>query len=237
MNFDFQKTPLILVSFILDTWKCQEKTDITFVLDRSGSINPGDYRQMQRFLKVVADKLQIGVRNDAGQVIGQGAMVTFSETAKVEVLLSASAASGAFLRAVDALDGPEPGGRTNTHLGLDLADKNVVQQSAGYRGNDDEVNKILMVITDGEQTKGRDYVPVKDAIKPFFDRNMEVFAVGVGLDEDDAKQEINDMVRPGKRSTNAIFPTSYTDLITQVNDIVRRFCPGIVISNRVILPK
>ncbi|XP_028411878.1 uncharacterized protein LOC114534613 isoform X2 [Dendronephthya gigantea] len=175
---------------------------------------------MQRFVKYVASKLNIGVRNDAGDVIGQGAIVTFSEIAEIEILLSESATPGAFDKAVDAMEGPLPGGRTNTHLGLELADRYVVQKTGGYR-DDDDVKHILMVITDGEQTKGRDYVPVKEAIKPFFDRNMEVFAVGVGLHIDEAKQEIRDMVRS---DANAIFPTSYTDLVIQVNDSPLRFC-------------
>ena len=181
---------------------------------------------MKRFLRVVADKLQIGVANADGEIIGQGAMVTFSEDPKVEINLRQSRTSGAFIRAVNRLEGPLPGGRTKTDLGLNLADKEVCQRSAGFRDNENDVKRMLMVITDGKQTKGRGYTPVSEAIKPFFERDMDVYAVGVGLDSQDARAEINAMVEVDE---NAIFPDSYSDLINQVNDFVRRFCPGSVI--------
>lgn len=181
---------------------------------------------MKRFLRVVSDKLQIGVRNADGEVIGQGAIVTFSEDPKVEITLQGSRSDREFSSAVDGLGTPVTGGRTKTALGLALADKEVAQRSAGLRDNDPNVKKMLMVITDGEQTPGRDHVPLNTSMQPFFERDMEVFAVGVGLDEPKAIKEINDMVEvPG----NAIFPASYTQLIEEVDDFVARFCPGIVI--------
>lgn len=181
---------------------------------------------MKRFLKTVADKLQIGVQNAQGEPIGQGAMVTFSEDAKVEINLQASAVSMAFETAVDNLGTPHVGGRTKTALGLGLADSKVAQRTAGFRDDDEDVKRMIMVITDGEQTTGKDYVPLDEAMQPFFDRDMEVFAVGVGLEKESAKEEINDMVEV---DDNAIFPESYTQLIDEVDEFVARFCPGSVI--------
>ena len=181
---------------------------------------------MKRFLTTVADKLQIGVQNAEGDTIGQGAMVTFSEDPKVEINLQASSRSGAFAAAVSRLGSPLTGGRTKTALGLALADKEVANRSAGFRDDNPDVKRMIMVITDGEQTPGRDYVPLDEAMQPFFDRDMEVFAVGVGLDKDEAREEINDMVED---MDNAIFPESYTQLINEVDDFVARFCPGSVI--------
>ena len=179
---------------------------------------------MRRFLTVVGERLQIGVRNNAGEVIGQGALVTFSESAEVAINLQSSRTPGEFTKAVRSLKGPLLGGRTKTHLGLNVADKEVCLSSAGFRSNDPDVNRMLMVITDGEQTKGRGYVPVSEAIKPFFERDMEVFAVGVGLKKQTARDEINAMV---EETENAIFPATYTALINQVDDFLRKFCPGI----------
>ncbi len=180
---------------------------------------------MKDFLKVIADKLQIGVRNDAGDVIGQGAMVTFSDDAQVRLTLTASRRAGEFVRGVSALPGPKPGGQTKTDIGLKLTDTEVAQRSAGLRDNDKDVKSLLVVLTDGDQTEYRGYVPVKDAIKPFFARDMEVFAIGVGLSEQKAIDQVNDMVEV---TENALFPESYTDLINQVNDFVTKFCPGTV---------
>lgn len=178
---------------------------------------------MRKFLNNVSDALQIGVRNDEGEILGQGAIVTFSERATVQINLKASDKPGAFKKKVKDMPGPLVGGRTKTDLALQMADKDVLKQSAGYREDDSDVAKILVVITDGEQTKGSRSVYVGEAIKPFFQRDMTVFAIGVGLQKESAKQEILDMV---EESTNALFPTSYTALINEVNNFIRRFCPG-----------
>lgn len=152
--------------------KCGRKTDITFVVDRSGSIRPGDYDEMRDFLSVVGQDLQIGVRNEEGELYGQGALVTFSEEANVRITLKDSVTPGAFDRLVKNMPGPLPGGRTRTDKGLDLAIKDVLKGEEGFRETEDDVAKILVVITDGEQTQDSKSKYVGDAIRPIFDRGM-----------------------------------------------------------------
>ncbi|CAB3986183.1 Hypothetical predicted protein [Paramuricea clavata] len=205
--------------------KCSRKTDIIFVVDRSGSVKEDDYKQMRSFLTTVGEALQVGVQSGDGDVYGHAAVVTFSEEAAKEINLEESDTPGAFAAAVKRMSGPEAGGRTKTHLALKLADEEVAIESAGYRESESDVAKIFVVITDGEQTQDSRSTYVGEAIKPFFDRDMmQVFAIGVGLQKDSAKQEIRDMVEePG----NAMFPASYSDLIGNVNNFIRSFCPGI----------
>jgi uncharacterized protein YegL len=204
--------------------KCGKKTDITFVVDRSGSINRDDYDQMRKFLVTVGEALQIGERNDKNEVIGQGAVVTFSEETAVRILLKDSGTKGSFANAVNDMPGPLVGGHTRTDKALELADTDVVQESAGYREREDDVAKILVVITDGEQTPDKGYVVVGEAIKPFFKRDMTTFAIGVGLKSDKQRQEIREMVED---EANAMYPESYTQLVNNVDNFIRRFCPGI----------
>ena len=204
--------------------KCGRKTDITFIVDRSGSVKKDDYNQMRDFLTKVGDALQVGVRNEENEILGQGAIVTFSEEAKVQITLKQSDTQGEFSKAVKDMDGPLQGGRTKTDLAMKMADTDVLIESAGYRERESDVAKILVVITDGEQTRYRGSEYVGDAIKPFFDRDMTVFAIGVGLEKETAKQEIRDMV---EEPENAMFPVSYTALINEVNNFIRHFCPGI----------
>ncbi|XP_028410451.1 stabilin-1-like isoform X2 [Dendronephthya gigantea] len=81
-----------------------------------------------------------------------------------------------------------------------------------------------MVITDGEQTKEsvrRGYVYVGDAMKPFFKRNMNVFAIGVGLENEWAINEVNDMV---ENPENAILSANFSDLLHRVENITKKFC-------------
>ena len=198
--------------------------DIIFVLDRSSSIKPSDYDKMRMFLTLVAERLRIGERDENGEVIGQGAIVTFSEKGVKRITLTESRAAGRFEDVVKRMPGPLPGGRTKTHLGLDVADKDVATAEAGLRVNDPEVKKIFMVITDGEQTKGgRGYKYVGEAIKPFFARDMDVFAVGIGLKKQTAIDEVRDMV---EIEANAILPENYKELSEAVEKFVKKFCPG-----------
>ena len=127
--------------------------DIIFVLDRSASIRGDDFEHMRDFLLRVAELLKIGKRDDDGNIIGQGAIVTFSEQGTLRVTLKQSQTEGKFESVVRTMPGPLQGGRTKTHRGLDVADKQAVTPEAGLRMNDADVEKILMVITDGKQTK------------------------------------------------------------------------------------
>ena len=152
------------ILYFLDTshvefGKCRSKTGLILVLDRSGSIRPSDYNEMREFLKILAHSLQIGVRNEQGEVIGQGGLVTFSEAGTTRITLQESRGPGLFEEVVDRMPGPQRGGRTKTHLGLDVADKYIATKEAGFREDEKDAKKILMAITDGKQTRGgRGYV-------------------------------------------------------------------------------
>ena len=209
------------------TPKCNRKTDIIFIVDRSGSIRPSDYTQLRKFLIFVGDALQIGVKNEEGEVLGQGAIVTFSEESVIRITLEGSRNPGNFTKVVNEMPGVLWAGRTKTHKALRLADTEVAVAKAGYRGTEEDVAKILVIITDGRQTREsrrRGYIYVGEATRPFFARkDMEVFAIGVGLYRQSARQEIKDMV---EQSENAVFLRSYSSLNDDENDFIGRFCPG-----------
>ena len=200
--------------------------DIIFVLDRSSSIRTTDFDLMRTFLLSLGEKLKIGKRDAEGEIIGQGAIVTFSEKGTTRITLKQSQTDGRFERVVKTMPGPLPGGRTKTHQGLDVADKNVVTKSAGYRADDPDVARIFMVITDGKQTREsrrRGYKYVKEAMQPFFERDMDVFAVGVGLTDNSAQQQIRDMVEDPQ---NAILAKNFMELTETVNNFIQKFCKG-----------
>ncbi|XP_028398895.1 uncharacterized protein LOC114521039 isoform X22 [Dendronephthya gigantea] len=204
---------------------CKPKTDVILVLDRSGSISPADYDKMREFVKEIGKELKVGERNEKGEIIGQAAIVTFSEEGEKRLTLAESQDSKKFYDTVTNMPGPLSGGRTKTHRGIKVADKEIAIKEAGYREDDPDVKKMLMVITDGEQTREsvrRGYVYVGDAMKPLFDKNMDVFAIGVGLDNDDAKNQVRDMV---EYPENAILASNFSDLLHRVGGIIRKLCP------------
>ena len=205
---------------------CKPKTDLIFVLDRSGSIRREDYNRMREFVRKLAEELKVGERNDEGDVIGQAAIVTFSEEGEKRITLAESQDAQKFYDVVARMPGPLPQGRTKTHRGLKVADEQIAIKEAGYREDDPDVKKMFMVITDGEQTVEsvrRGYVYVGEAMKPFFARNMDVFAIGVGLDNQDAINQVKDMVEVPE---NAILAANFSDLVHRVESIIAKFCPG-----------
>ena len=176
---------------------------------------------MRKFLDTVGRAFQIGEQNEENEPIGQGAVVTFSEESTVQIFLNQSVTPGEFSRVINDMPGPLVGGRTRTDIALKQANDEVVVASAGFRENDEDVAKILVVITDGKQTRGRGSIPASQAIQPFHDSGLDVFAIGVGPGVD--TEEIRGLVRDPQ---NALFPESYTALNSSVADFVRRFCPG-----------
>ena len=203
--------------------------DIIFVVDRSGSIKDRDYDDMRTFLKLIGRRLQIGERDEKGEVIGQGAISAFSENFLKVISLKESAESpDKFFKVVDDMPGPRKGGRTYTHKGLALARK-LATRAEGLSVDNPDVIKIFMVITDGQQTRAiydRDFVRVRDAMKPFYSElKMNVFAIGVGLRRQRAINEVLGMV-PRAMRRNAILAKDYKELTLTVEDYISKFCPG-----------
>ncbi|XP_028394761.1 matrilin-2-like [Dendronephthya gigantea] len=181
---------------------------------------------MRQFVKEIGKELKVGERNEKGEVIGQAAIVTFSERGEKILTLKESQEAKKFFDAVTNMPGPLLGGRTRTHHGIRLAYFEVAIKRAGYREDDPDVKKILMVITDSKQTKessrARGYIYVGEAMKLFFNKNINVFAIGVGLDNEVAKNHLRDMV---EYPENAILASNFSDLFQRVEEIMKKLCP------------
>ena len=181
---------------------------------------------MRMFLLSFGENLKIGERNSKGEIVGQGAIVTFSEGGTKRITLKESQTPGRFADVVKIMPGPLAGGRTKTHKGLRMAEKEVAVKNAGYREDDANVTKILMVVTDGKQTiesRRRGYEYLGDAMQPFFRRDMNVFAVGVGMRQKSVRKQVRDMV---ELPENAVFPKSFQELTETVKYFMSKLLPG-----------
>ena len=197
------------------------------MIDRSASIDRSDFELVRQFLISIGERFRVGERDSSGKIIGQAAIVTFSDYGKVELTLNNSQRPGRFRSVVNNMPGPS-WGRTKTHLGLAVADSKVVVKSAGYRKDDPDVTKFFMVVTDGMQTKespSKGYKYVREAMQPFFKRrNLNIFAVGIGLEENSrAYRQVKDMV---KDEENAFFPKNFVDLNKITMELINKLFNG-----------
>ncbi len=213
---------------------CDKKTDTIFVVDRSSSISEASFDSIRSFILSVGKRLRIGAKNEKKEIMGQGAIVTFSEEGQKIISLKDSKTPGKFSKAVRSMPGPIPINEraTKTHRGLEVAYRQVAVVSEGLRAHDDSVHKVVVVITNGHQTREKSgYVYVGDAVKAFFKRGIDVIAIGIGLETEKAKQQLNDMVRVPE---NAFLVNHHSNLSSAMKKIVSRVCPRksyIVTSN------
>ena len=196
------------------------------MVDRS-SISESGYENIRSFILSVAKHLRIGVKNDRREIIGQGAVVTFSDEGKKIITLRDSRTPGRFAKAVRSMPGPLSDRSTragNIHRGLEVAYRQVAVVAEGLRARDDSVHKVVVVITNGHQTQEKNgYVYVGDAVKAFFKRGIDVIAIGVDLETQKAKDQLNDMVRIPE---NAFLVNHHSNLSRAMKTIESRVCPG-----------
>jgi hypothetical protein len=204
---------------------CDKKTDTIFVVDRS-SISESGYANIRSFILNVARRLRVGVKNERKEIIGQGAVVTFSDEGKKIVTLKDSKYPGRFVKAVRSMPGPlsDATRAGKIHRGLEIAYREVAVANEGLRVRDDSVHKTVVVITNGHQTEEKNgYVYVGDAVKPFFKRGIDVIAIGIDLETGKAKDQLKDMVRIPQ---NAFLVNHHSNLSSAMNRIVSRVCPS-----------
>lgn len=208
----------------LEVKPCDKKTDTIFVVDRSAGIDGASFDKIRSFIQSVGKRLRIGVKNEKKEIIGQAAIVSFSDHGKKVITLKDSRTPGKFAKALRSMEGPSSDGTTKTHRGLEVAYREVAIVAEGLRSQDDSVYKVVIVITNRQQTEEKNgYVYVGDAVKPFFRRGIDVMAIGVGLETKKAQDQLNDMVRIPE---NAFFLNEHSSLNSLMGKIVTRMCPG-----------
>ena len=206
--------------------KC-EKVDIIFVLEWSGTIHSDDYNSVRNFLLSIGKRLRIGEQNEKREAIGQGAIITYNKVGKMEITLKESQNKGSFARVVRTMADPIVSHQTKSARSLNAANKSVVINSTGYRENDADVSKLLVVISN--ETKRRDsqensYKYAREVVQPLIRPDVKTLAVAVGTSDKKVIENVRNMV---KDQENAILLNNYRELNETVeNFILNKSCPG-----------
>ena len=160
--------------------KCQSRADVAFVIDASDSM-VDVFEKEKIFMKKVAESLDIG---DKASHVG---IATFSNKAKVVLKFSEKNNASVLEKAVDSLS--LLGGTSRLDRALKLAFDGLFRDH-GLRL---DVPQVLILLTDGAQTRDINSVAPAQAIAPFHESNVKVVVVGIG--EKAKKAELAGLVK------------------------------------------
>ena len=103
------------------------------------------------------------------------AVIVYSSSANVAISLTQYTSYSKFNYAVQRI--PYTRGLTRIDLALQVAAEQVFSDDGGVRSN---VPKILVLMTDGFQTRTKDSVPLDKAVLPLKAQGVQVYALAIG---------------------------------------------------------
>ncbi|XP_048579526.1 collagen alpha-3(VI) chain [Nematostella vectensis] len=186
------------LNMLMETKPCEEPMDIAFLVDSSGSVGKANFELQKRF---ITDFVGNVYRDGAVQA----AVITYSDTAKVEIPLSS----------LDEVSFPQRLGNitykgygTRMDLALGVASDQVFTVAAGSRPY---LPRVLVLLTDGRQTRAPGYKPLKTAVRPLKKKQVKTLAVGVGRGID--ARELRELV---DHDDDMVMVSDFDDLMTAV---------------------
>ena len=147
---------------------CSSAVDVGFIVDSSGSLRY-EYSKEKDFIKQLAAHFQI---SQSGTRAG---LVLFSNYASLKIKFSDYSNTSEFQMAVDRL--PLIGKTTRIDKALQIASEDMFKEENGMRPS---VPKLLILLTDGKQTKDYDAVDASEAVMPLHEAGIYVIVVGIG---------------------------------------------------------
>ena len=138
-------------------------------MDSSGSIGRRNFKRELQFVKQVASTFKMGPKQS------QIAVISYSDDAKVDIRFGEYSNVNDFNAAVDLVKHQRQ--RTRIDKALHLANTQVFTQDGGARSG---IAKVMVILTDGKQTVTSDSKTLDVAVRPLQEKNVTVFAVGVG---------------------------------------------------------
>ena len=182
-----------------ETQICKFKVDVGFILDSSGSLKD-DYQREKDFLKSLAGSLGFGPGTTRAGVI------TFSYHAEHSIKLKDFDSLTSFNNAVDKI--PLMGFTTRIDKALRLAQKEMYTVENGARKN---VPKILILLTDGSQSKRGDDVEEPKLIADILrSKGIRLVVIGIGSG---VKQDELENIAGGQE--NVYSAASFDQLLSQ----------------------
>ena len=169
---------------------------------------------MKDFIKAVANSFII----EPGRTCA--AVIQYSTAPTTAIRFSDHPSNADFNAAVDAL--PYLRGETRIDKALQLASTELQTKRSGARAG---VAKVIIVLTDGRQSKAPDGLDLQKAAAPLLSAGVRIFAVGIGNEVDE--NELQLIVENGD---DVIVVPSYDGLATRVRQLSIATCDSSGIS-------
>lgn len=154
--------------------KKASKADIVLVIDVSGSMD--SYSRIDNAARAAKNFVD---RTEQGSYV---AVVSFDDTAATEIGLTEITDEDSRTDVKDEVPTDDSGGTTSIGAGMQ-------QAKALLDASDHELNKVMVLLTDGEENEDPRIADVLDSI---VDANIKVYAVGLGAASDQQLQDVAD---------------------------------------------
>ena len=188
---------------------CKAKVDIGFILDSSGSLRE-DYQKEKNFLKALAGAF--GVSADGSRA----GVITFSYFTELSIKLNDHTNIFTFNAAVDAI--PLMGSTTRIDKALRQTQKELFTSENGGRPG---VTKILILLTDGSQTKELGAEDPGDIANELRADGVVIIVIGIG-----SGIEANELAQMAGGKDNAFDVESFDELVSGkfINMVTNKSC-------------
>ena len=163
---------MIALSFFCKGKRCENLVDVGFIVDSSGSLRR-EYAKEKDFVKSLASSFDLSANGSRAGVI------TFSWHAEHSIKLNDHRDLDTFLSAVDSL--PLFGHTTRIDKALKMAKSDMFSAENGGRTN---VPKLIILLTDGSQTKDADAVDPGMIAGELRKAGIKLIVIGIGKNVD-----------------------------------------------------
>lgn len=185
--------------------------DLGFVLDASGSLKDR-YNDEKYFLKTLASSFGIS-KNDV-----RASVVTFSSWPELSIKFSDHKTTDSFNSAVDAI--PLMGYQTRIDKALQMVKSEMFTPENGARAS---IPKILILLTDGAQTKQTGYIDPAFPAEELRKAGVYLVVIGIG-----SKVDVAELKHMAGDTGTYYTAASFDELISDdfIRNISKTACPG-----------
>ncbi|XP_028390950.1 uncharacterized protein LOC114515803 isoform X5 [Dendronephthya gigantea] len=153
---------------------CSYPMDLAIAIDTSDSITHSDFEIQKSAVIMLARSF--GLSDSKTHV----AVIVYGSESRVAINLSDHVDLESFANAVRSIK--YEGGQTRIDLALAIASNSVFTPSGGARVG---MPKMLIIMTDGQQTSAPDAIELSDAVAPLASIGIHIVSIGIGHEVDE----------------------------------------------------